>query len=354
MGTRPSLGIDGFVGLISILFELSYFIAIGTSLMESIHPDNLGRIMAIVQSGTMIVIIIFVNHLFKVKRLQKGILFWENKEAMRVGIFFSIIIMINRSMPAIIQEHFYGDIVFAYLLIFCLAVTNICTFGLYFWWRYHTTALYHQRIKERDITGYITEITEKDSKIKSLSESNEFLSKTAHRDNKLIPAMYNAVSRFLNSQEKSLDVETKAKGLSILGELDEIMRERENIILESQRKYNILPSTNIERIDNVLNFMFSKAMENEISFDFVLTGGIEEIAIPSNKLGTLLADLIENAIIAVSHSTHSSEYKKILVEMGTIDNHLEITIQDSGIPFEIETLANLGIENSVMYQISDS
>ena len=222
-----------------------------------------------------------------------------------------------------------------------MVANSICTFGLYIWWRYHTTALYRQRIKERDLQHYI-------SKAQSLTESNDILAEMVHRDNKLVPAMYNAVSQFLNSQDSNLDVEAKNKGIRILGELDEIMGERKNTIFRIQKKYMTLESTGIERIDNILNYMLSKATENEVQFNFVLTESIKELAeraIPSGKLGTLLADLLENAIIAVSHSA----IKKILVIMGIVDNCFEMSVQDSGVHFEVETLINLGLQKATTH-----
>ena len=322
-----------------------YLAATETQMFGGVYRDS---ILAITQSVVFVMLIAFVNFLFKIKRLQKGILFWENKQAIWIGLFFSILIMINMSVLAISVYHNPDASDVAFSLVLPQAMINICTFGIYFWWRYHTTALYHHRIKEREIAGYIADIKDREIQTASLSESNSFLSETLHKDNKLIPAMYNAVSRFLDSQANDTNPETKNKGLSILTELDEIMRERRDVILESQRKHKTLQSTGLERIDNILNYMLSKATENEIQLDFAVTDDIKELAentISSGKLGTLLADLIENAIIAASHNPH----KKISVEMGTAGKYLEINIQDSGIPFEIKTLADLGIKKSTTH-----
>ena len=313
-----------------------------------IVPIQIIHYTATAQSVGFIKIIAFAVFLFKIKRLQKGILFWENRQAIWIGLFFSILIMINMSVlfTSVYHNPDASDVTFS--LILPQAIINICTFGIYFWWRYHTTALYQQRIKEREIDSHITKAEESKKQIADLTESNDFLSEAVHKDNKLIPAMHNAISRFLNDQDISFNTETENKGLGILHELDEIMRERKNMILEAQRKYKILQPTGMERIDNILDYMLLKATENGIQFDFSIAEDIKRIAentISSGKLGTLLADLIENAIIAASHS----EYKKISVEIGVADSCLELNIQDSGIPFEIKTLANLGIEKSTTH-----
>jgi sensor histidine kinase regulating citrate/malate metabolism len=101
--------------------------------------------------------------------------------------------------------------------------------------------------------------------------------------------------------------------------------------------------------------MHSKATKQGISFDFILTENIKEVAentLSREQLSTLLADLIENAIIAVSHNPEKNLSKKIAVSMAIVQDILEIEIQDSGISFAPETLKKLGIEKATTYQDS--
>ena len=60
---------------------------------------------------------------------------------------------------------------------------------------------------------------------------------------------------------------------------------------------------------------------------------------------TLLADLIENAVIAVA----TCDNKKILVTIGLIDDCYEISVDDSGIPFDSEVLRDLGTKQITTY-----
>ena len=337
------LGIEmlsrSIVLLLFVLYELIHMTVSKTQLTDPRFQDILGVIIMIAEIIVFILTVAIVNFLFKTKRLKKGILFLQDKEAVLFGVFLSATIMINRSFPELIYEHTSSTGYF-YVTIFTAVIVNICTFGIYFWWRHHTTTLYKQRIKKRDTENYISEIVDKDKQIKKLSESNALLSKMVHRDNKLIPAMYNAVYDFLSCTENT---DSKTKGLAIRSELEEIIKERKNMILQVQREHKILPPTKIERIDNLLSYMLLKAGKSDIEFDFVLAGHIYDIAesiIPKAKLETLLADLIDNAIIATSQST----YRRILVTTGVVDDCLEISIQDSGTPFEIETLSNLGVK----------
>ncbi len=294
-------------------------------------PEHTIQISPVIVETVVIIISIILSYFFfRVKRLKKGFVFLESKEATWIGIIFSVIIMFSRS---VLDET--GAILF---------FINICTIGIYFWWQNHTTMLYHQRVNEREIERCLAEIHEKDNKIRELCESNAFLAKAVHRDNKLIPAMYNAVMVLLGDAGSN-DIPQCSR---ILRDLDEIMQERKEVISALQGNRSPMPSTGIWRIDNIMNYMQAKASEKDIFIDFLVSDGInfpDQSQLPTEKLSTLLADLIENAIIATSHSAH----KKILVEMGMVDGCYEITIQDSGIPFEVETLISLGLKKATTH-----
>lgn len=57
-------------------------------------------------------------------------------------------------------------------------------------------------------------------------------------------------------------------------------------------------------------------------------------------MNTLLADLVENAIIAIRSRTS----KRILVSISISEGHYLIDVFDGGIPFEAETIINLGLK----------
>ena len=361
-----SLGIDvfGYVILmlvdfiISIIGILVYFFQTGEIIpdekIENLYFFTIVIPDAVFELLILMISITFIRLLAKVKRLKKGFIFLENKNAMRVGVILSILIVIIHSIIQMIgflgrtftPEELdkiiaFGQPYISILVLIFLVFAVVCLIGIHFWWKNHTARLYQQRLNERIIR-------DRQAEIKDLKESNEFLSAMIHRDNKLIPAMYNALSVYLESAHHDSSTEMKTKGLRILSELEEMMQERKGMLLKNQRESKSLPLTKIERIDTILSYMFSKATENNIEFDFILSGIVNEITesvISKQKLATLLSDLIENAIIATTFST----YKRILVTMGIVEDCLEIHIQDSGIPFEIATLANLGLKQATTH-----
>ncbi|MCL1883020.1 MAG: ATP-binding protein [Defluviitaleaceae bacterium] len=311
-------------------------------------PPIINTSLELLQAIVLATNIIFIFLLSKIKRLKSGFVFLENKKAMSIGINISALVIVISSVfagfaflmrnysPYEMGEMFSNNPIYSLLTISFFIVIAICLAGMHLWWRHSTTMQYKRRVRERNNEEYLAEIA-------ALTECNEFLSKAIHRDNKLIPAMYNALINFLKEYDQELTPESKSKGLNLLAELSEIMQERNDMLLMIQKNYKA--HTGIERVDNILNYMISISAEKEIQFDIAISGTIENIVegiISKQSLATLLSDLIENAIIAVTQS----DYKKISLSMGEVKNAFEITIQDSGIPFEAETLANLGIRKS--------
>lgn len=298
-------------------------------------------VMLILQSEhnmlmTFISIIIqffLVTLLFRIKRLSYGIPFLLYKSTGALGLIISGLILI-----AFI---FIGDeATDDYQVVYLLAGGIFCVVGLILWWRRGLTSLYRKRIKERNINEHEKIITEKDEEIRKLKENNDFMSKLIHRDNKLLPSMYEAVKILFNNDSDNQKEESK----KILDHIDHLMNERKGLIIQNRLEANHLPTTKDNLIDGTMIFMYEKAREREIDFKLIVNESIEKLTeiITSLKLETLIADLIENAIIA----TKENDNKKILVTIDKSEGFYVLSIQDSGIPFERDTLENLGLKKS--------
>ena len=314
----------------------------------------------------LVLTVIFVKLLFKIKYL-KSKLFLESFGNKYIVLILSTVIYVSLysvgliadifynfrtevivegvvpgiDIPNAIEYHGFNEAAYVFISDSLTAFKFLCVLGMFWWWRHQAFSAYRQRHKEKIIQECLSEM-------ENLRKSNAALSKTMHKDNKLIPAMYNAVAKFLDIAKSNLNKQELLEGSGILQHLDEIMQERKDVIIKIVNKQNSLPLTGIGRVDNVLYYMQLKAANKEINFDFFAAYGIKEIAesqISAEKLSTLLADLIENAIIAVS----CSEIKKVSVTLGIAEGCFEINIKDSGVPFEVETFANLGIKKSTAY-----
>ncbi|MCL2084235.1 MAG: hypothetical protein FWH06_03130 [Oscillospiraceae bacterium] len=269
--------------------------------------------------------------LFRIKRLRKGILFLQKKGSGAVGLIIGGIILVTVTFMnnSVVSDETATVIVIGAIL---------CAAGLILWWRSGLTKLYREKVRERSLRDYEKLIEEKDGQILRLQESNDFMAKLIHRDSKLLPAMYEVVKTFLENGDIS-------NGMGILLRLEEQMSERTGAITRVQHENKILPSTEDSFVDGVMKRMMLKAAEEDIQFDITITGdisGLTETVIPSVKFQTLCADLIENAIIAASYS----DYRRIHIMLGMSEGLYELDIQDTGIPFEIATLMDLGVKKA--------
>lgn len=316
-----------------------------------------GSIFAILQPLILIAFLIVLHQLLKVGRLKAGFLSWENKEIIKVGLLFGMAVLVIREIIVFIlanqlgEEYYYiHPIVFHRLLLLSSALAYVCIIGIFSWWRYHTVKQVKERSICQDIEKQIKSIQENEHLINTLKERNHILAEHVHRDNKLIPATYLAVCGFVRSTGER---ESQEGNIRSLKELENNMSMRKEMIFQVRQDNNPLPTTGLERIDNILSYMFSKANEQSIGFEFKCTEGFKEIitsSVSKEHLSTLLADLIENALIAVSKRQDSTIDRRVKVSMDAVDGCLEIDIQDNGIPFKGETLTKLGQERATTHQ----
>ena len=130
-------------------------------------------------------------------------------------------------------------------------------------------------------------------------------------------------------------------------ELSNILCETKEISKKFAKEVTItnksLPSTNIYGIDNMIKYMQKEAIKNDINFDFKLNDNIHDLIeniVSKDKFETIIGDHLKNAIVAINYS--NSKYRSILVTLGIVENYYELSIYDTGIEFEIETLLQLG------------
>ncbi len=124
---------------------------------------------------------------------------------------------------------------------------------------------------------------------------HEALAKIIHKDNKLIPAMEYCVRELLRS-------ESGERAAGLLKELEGIFQDPRELLTDYETAGKQLPATGIVPIDILLAYMLQKAAGQAIDFEFTLLGDPKPVTdrIPNEDLRTLLADLLENALIAAS------------------------------------------------------
>ena len=276
---------------------------------------------------------------FQIKRFKNGFPFlikYNDNE------YFNIFILII-SAVIIFMYVFCAEItastpipILSFILIFFAIIMILIiqrTFVLYQKQKLQTKALkdYEQGITELK-QKLDTALTEKQNLVKS---NHEFYHRQEALNKKLDDLIKNSNAEFGNDYGEILDR---------INNLSEEYSTKTSFIPK-------LPKTNITEIDDMLSYMQSECNKSNIEFNLQIDCSVNYMIdnfISKSQLETLLGDLIRNAIIAVNHS--NEKYKSIMVVFGIKDDNYQVCVLDSGIPFEINTLLNLGIVPSSTHE----
>lgn len=222
----------------------------------------------------------------------------------------------------------------------CLICGTICiVFYITIWIRSQITKTYKNRMRDRTIEIQKTEIDEQTKLIEEIKAENLKLGEVIHKYNKKFSSLEFAMKNALELNSKT---EFANEISVILKETEETLK---NFAQETQLNTNKLPLTNITGIDNMFKYMQEEARKNNINFDLKINESIKpliENTISKDKFETLIGDHLKDAIIAVNSSNDT--YKSILVTLGLVEGIYELSIYDTGIEFEIDTLLKLGRE----------
>lgn len=321
-----SIGVSYIFATIGVflLASLTYIIKIFYKFDDSLWLDLILCILV----GISQILLTFTT--FKIKRFSKGIPELDKFIDSDLSMFISITIILFMSLVEIRNT----DNIFIISIAFLVAFLGIV---LFFAWKIRFNKIYINRQKKKELEELENTIHGLEQKSTEVTAENERMASIIHRDNKTISALINTVK---NISLQTKDENTKNELCSFLAYLSSEHKERQ-LCLDCKNITTALPKTNIFSIDSILDFMKNKAIQNNINFKLILNNTIEKLTatiIKETDLVTLLADLIENAIIA----TKNSEDKQIEVQCILIDNVYQLSISDSGIPFEPIVLENFG------------
>lgn len=321
-----------------ISLSISYGLYV-LAVMISFFPIVLINIKnELVALGIIISIFIVFNIItFKIKKLKHGISFLQRKLEnqnfsiliLNIGIMIllSITILHNYSVLNVANI----GMTFA-IILFVMVITIKQSFNLY----------YKQKLLTKDLEETKRELETKKNEIEKLEKENLEFSKTSHSLAHKQKAIEFKLEQLMNG---SIDKDSKEKMKEEIEKIHkEVYREPDKVELDK---------TGIESIDNMLSYMQSECIRDNIQFDLQVVGNIYYMInnlITENDLEILIADHIKDAIFAINFSDNSN--RSILVRIGKIDNTYSLYIYDSGLEFEKEVLDNLGKKPITTY--SDS
>lgn len=297
-------------------------------------------IIGLIASSVIQMLLVIIP--FRIKRFRKGMPFLVEYGASDVGVYISFTSLVSASFLSNNENSAIEKFVpFILILISGMMVL--------FWWQKKLNKKYIDKVKAQEIQALQETITQQETEIEKLKHHNNELSKIIHKDNKLIPALEYAVRQYLLTVESETDSAARlVKGKSLLSQIESVSKERTGIITSYESNSKRLPSTGVLSIDSLLMYMLQRSKEQQIDFNLSLSGSvkylIDNIA-TEQDINTLLADLIENAIIA----TKKCVPRNILVHIGIADNCYSIGIFDNGIAFTRETIKDIGLKRTTTH-----
>ncbi len=282
---------------------------------------------------------------FKIERFKYGFSFLQGKETMnkentsKIGILVSSII-IAISLVLSTYSRTTSKILIAILILGGILMI--------YWIKKSITKYYKEKMKERTVEIQQEQIKQQDEKIKNLQTELADVLQINHKYSHRISAMEKAVIK-LGTKLQANEEFAEEYG-DILSSIKKLSKEYKEEVA-SVIKETKLPKTNIFSTDNLLEYMKQEAEKDKISFELKIDFDINEILetkIPQNKLETMLADHIRDAIIAINCSENKD--RRIKVVLDKEDNNYQIKFYDTGIEFEIETLSKLGLKRATTHK----
>lgn len=279
-----------------------------------------------------------IMHLpFRIRRLKNGMPFLTQKIYAFPGMIISIFIISTFTLIRFLNAYKLNIIHILPLILLSLLIPLT-----YYYWRSSLTKTYLDSLKEQNLNDLTHVISSQTKRIEELEAENKRLSKIIHKDNKLIPYMEYAVYNFLRSRDLSYDDFTTT-GDKLIEELTNLSAERKGIVRQQEKTLHKIISTKVLSIDSLLNYMQQKAIKNDIEFQAVISCDVPyltEHIISQDDLRTVLADLLENAILA----TQANKGRHVVLSLCIVSNTYTISVFDSGVPFNINVIEKWGLE----------
>ena len=331
----------GYSIIITVTAYAITFVAHTIGIIIQFVPYKLIYMLLNIESRWLSLIIISVIQFillygfFKIKRLRNGFSFVNNKLNNEITdiimINISAIIVIIYCLFIVYQDEIAKSLFATFLII---AIMMFFTIKKMF------TMYYKQKLLIDTMEEYKQEIVEKQNEIDKLKSDKKNVSKITHE-------FYNrqkALELLVASNMSSENIARENVSPNVLKIIEALTNEYSNRFEEIKELPN-LEKTDIPEIDNMFTYMQSECNKNGINFKLKIVGNIHTLVnnvITKNKLETLIGDHLRDAINAVNLSR--GENKEILAVIGIKDKKYELSIFDTGIDFEVDTLLKLGVE----------
>ncbi len=331
--------------IVMISFAISYVLYLISSVIAGmiLYMFNISYNNSLCIIVIIIIDILLILTFFRIKRFKNGIYCFKSPDKIEKLITASILIF-----GIVLIIHSIANATNSWEMNSCLVAGVIFTaVSIIIWLKNQTTKMYKKNMRDRTISVQKAEIDEQTKLLEEVKAENLKLATAVHKYNHRLSslelAMKSAISHNLNTE--------------FADELSVMLKDTENLSNSFAKECDvvkcILPLTNVPSIDNMFKYMQDEASKCNINFDLKINESINDLIdniIPKDMFETLLGDHLRDAIIAVNASDNS--YKSILTTLGLVDGCYELSIYDTGIEFQIDTLLKLGKEQVTTHKDS--
>lgn len=331
--------------VISFTINLCFFAVLGfifALLLSPIFTPNIRLPLMSLFSG--ISLVFATRKLLNIKRFRNGISFlFSTMHINTLTILCFILIylpiytfnLFNTSKPEIT----FAVTFLPYLLGFAFLI---------YWWQAQITKAYRRNLELRELESMRTEMAELKLKMQDLTEENERLARITHRDNTLISALKNATVKYLSTDFANPTVALETRD-QLLENINTLSAGRNSLADTHKEKSSRKFETGLKLLDALLHEMDEKALEMNISFAVHMGTSLDNFIpeeISEEDLVHTVDDLLKNAFKA----TTSCEKRMVQLQFYKLGKHFVVEVADTGIPFEVKSLVNMGIEKLTTYE----
>lgn len=274
--------------------------------------------------------------LLNTKRLVNGFSAIISPNVIRYGTILSIFILLIFTLE---QTSTFAEFYYRLLRVFIIVILFI---SITTWWRSQITKTYREKLRLLEMKTLRAAKAENEAYISKLEAENRRLGTIIHKDNRIVNAMADSVCDYLTSSGSTNSEELHEKGISLSNEINSIKTYRQELLCEGSLSETSTPQTNHAGVDAIISFMVKEAASYGITLKFHYDKDFfsaKRFTATEMDFVHLLSDLLENAIIATRHAKGQSIELSLQILKGTP----AISVSDSGIPFEINTLMKFGL-----------
>lgn len=283
---------------------------------------------------------LLIKILFTFKRLRKGMPFLLSTSFINVTTILSLLLIgfLSSTTSKITSFKSKCFIFLSFLILLAFLI---------YWWQAQITKAYRRRLELRELESLRTEVTELNLVIARLTEENEKLARITHRDNTLITTLKNSTIKYLSTDFKN-PAEAVASRDKLISNINALSTGRTSLSLDSHDRKARRFDTGLPLLDELLGHMDEKAIESYIAFSVHLATVLTDFVpkdISESDLVHTVDDLLKNAYKA----TTTCEKRNVQLQFYKLGKHFVVEVADNGIPFEIKSLVNMGLEKITTY-----